>query len=131
MPPIVVAPDEGRTTIVLEPDERAPALARRFVGGWFREWGISDDSDARVVASELVTNSLVHGKGPIVLRVLRDEDDGRPVIEAWDGGDGMPEVQPEDRAALGGRGLLMVSRLAVAWGTRPLLEGGKVTWAKC
>lgn len=131
MLPTAVAPDEGRTTIVLDASGRAPALARRFVAEWFREWGIADDSDARVVVSELVTNSLVHGKGPIVVRLLRDEDDGRPVIETWDGGDGMPEVQPENHVALGGRGLLMVSQLALAWGTRPLLEGGKVTWAKC
>ncbi|TDD85352.1 ATP-binding protein [Actinomadura darangshiensis] len=128
--PKAVAPGEV-PTIVLEPSGRAPALARRFVAECFREWGIADDSDARVVVSELVTNSLLHGKGQIVVRMVRDETDGRPVIEAWDGGDGTPEIQPEDHAAMGGRGLLMVSQLAVAWGTRPLLEGGKVTWAKC
>ncbi|MGP4024646.1 ATP-binding protein [Actinomadura sp. 3N407] len=129
MPPTAVAPEAP--TLVLEPSDRAPALARRFVAERFREWGIADDSDARVVVSELVTNSLVHGDGPIVVRVLRDERDGRPVIEAWDGGEGRPAVQPEDHAATCGRGLFMVSRLAVEWGTRPLLEGGKVTWAKC
>lgn len=79
MPPTAVAPEVP--TLVLEPSERAPSLARRFIAGWFREWGIADDSDARVVVSELVTNSLVHGEGPIVVRVLRDERDGRPVIE--------------------------------------------------
>lgn len=129
MPPTAVAPEAP--TLVLEPSDRAPALARRFVAERFREWGIADDSDARVVVSELVTNSLVHGDGPIVVRVLRDERDGRPVIEAWDGGEGRPVVQPEDHAATCGRGLFMVSQLAVEWGTRPLLEGGKVTWAKC
>jgi anti-sigma regulatory factor (Ser/Thr protein kinase) len=124
-----VAP--GAQTLVLEPSDRAPALARRFVAAWFREWGLGDDSDARTVVSELVTNSLVHGEGPIVVRVPREESDGRPVIEVWDGGEGRPQVQPEDTAALSGRGLLMVAQLAVAWGTRPLVEGGKVTWAKC
>ncbi|WP_433474704.1 ATP-binding protein [Spirillospora sp. CA-142024] len=129
MPPTAVAP--GVPTLVLEPSDRAPALARRFVAEWFREWGIADDSDVRVVVSELVTNSLVHGEGPIVVRVVRDERDGRPVIEVWDSGEGRPEVQPEDHAATCGRGLFMVSQLAVEWGTRPLLEGGKITWAKC
>ncbi|GAA0601912.1 ATP-binding protein [Actinomadura livida] len=129
MPPTVVAPEVP--TLVLEPTERAPSLARRFVAGWFREWGIADDSDARVVVSELVTNSLVHGEGPIIVRVLRDKRDGRPVIEAWDGGPGLPEIKPEDDSATSGRGLLMVSQLALDWGTRPLLEGGKLTWAKC
>jgi anti-sigma regulatory factor (Ser/Thr protein kinase) len=118
-------------TLVLEPSGRAPSLARRFVADRLREWGIADDSDARVVVSELVTNSLQHGEGPIVVRVLRDERDGRPVIETWDGGQGLPEIRPEDHAATSGRGLLMVSQLALDWGTRPLLEGGKLTWAKC
>lgn len=129
MPLTAVAPEAP--TLVLEPSGRAPALARAFVAEWFRKWGIADDSDARVIVSELVTNSVVHGAGPIVVRVLLDERDGRPVIEAWDGGDGRPVVQPEDAAATSGRGLLMVSQLAVEWGTRPLLEGGKVTWARC
>lgn len=68
---------------------------------------------------------------PIVVRVLRDERGGRPVIEVEDGGAGRPEVQPEDNDAMCGRGLLLVSRLAIEWGTRPLAEGGKVAWAKC
>lgn len=128
MPPTVVAPEVPE--IVLEPSDRAPGLARRFVAEQFREREISDDSDVRVVVSELVTNSWVHGAGPIVVRVLRDEHDGRPVIEVQDGGEGQPAIQPEDDATCG-RGLLLVSQLAVEWGTRPLLEGGKVTWAKC
>ncbi|MFI0484151.1 ATP-binding protein [Actinomadura sp. 9N215] len=129
MPPTVVAPEVP--TIVLPPSERAPGLARRFVGGQFRGWGIADDADALVIVSELVTNALLHGGGAIVVRLLRDGRDGRPVIEVWDGGDGRPEVQPEDHATTSGRGLLMVSLLAADWGTRPLLENGKATWAKC
>ncbi|MGI5206548.1 ATP-binding protein [Spirillospora sp. CA-108201] len=129
MAPTAVAPEVP--TLVLEPSDRAPGLARRFVGAWFRAWEIADDADARVVVSELVTNALLHGEGPIVVRLFRDERDGRPVIEAWDGGPGRPSVQPEDHAATGGRGLHLVSQLTAEWGTRPLLEGGKVTWAKC
>ncbi|MFD0538079.1 ATP-binding protein [Actinomadura luteofluorescens] len=86
MAPTAVAPEVP--TLVLEPSGRAPALARRFVGAWFRAWEIADDSDARVVVSELVTNALLHGEGPIVVRLFRDEGDGRPVIEVWDGGTG-------------------------------------------
>ncbi|URN09153.1 ATP-binding protein [Actinomadura madurae] len=127
--PTAVAP--GVPALVLEPSDRAPALARRFVAGWFREWGIADDSDARVIVSELVTNSVMHGEGPIVVRVVRDERDGRPVVEVWDGGVERPEVRPENHAATSGRGLVLVSQLAIEWGTRPLLESGKITWAKC
>lgn len=118
-------------TLVLEPDDRAPGLARRFLADWFREWGSRDDYIGRVLVSELVTNSCVHGEGPVVVRVFRDERDGGAVIEVWDGGNGRPVVCAEDVQATSGRGVFMVSELALSWGTRPLVEGGKVTWAKC
>lgn len=123
--------DEGVSTLVLEPDEHAPAKARRFVAERFAAWGITDDYTGRLIVSELVTNALLHGEGPIVLRVFQDERDGLPTIEVRDGGDGQPVVQPENYAAINGRGLQMVAGLARDWGTRPLVEGGKLAWAKC
>ncbi|WUH99770.1 ATP-binding protein [Spirillospora sp. NBC_00431] len=115
--------------LVLEPDDRAPLLARRFLAERFAEWGIEDDYTGRVVVSELVTNSYLHGKGPIVVRVFLGERDGRPVVEVWDAGEGRPEVQPEDAGALCGRGLGLMAELVHDWGVRPLNEGGKVVWA--
>ncbi|MGP4024495.1 ATP-binding protein [Actinomadura sp. 3N407] len=122
---------ECDSTVVLEPTEGAPAKARRFVAGRLAEWGIGDDHDGRLIVSELVTNALVHGDGPIVVRVFQDERDGLPVIEVWDGGEGRPVMRAENYAATDGRGLLMVAMLAHDWGTRPLVEGGKIAWAKC
>ncbi len=78
---------------------------------------------------ELVTNSFRHGKGQIVVRIFRDERDG-PVVEVWDAGEGRPEIQVENYAATGGRGLLLMAELVREWGVRPLNEGGKVVWAK-
>lgn len=112
-------------------DKQAPAAARRFVGGWFQEHGIDDSYTAQLIASELVTNSILHGEPPIVVRVVVDESDGLPVIEVEDSGDGSPRVQPESDTATDGRGLVLVSALAKEWGTRPLPGGGKVTWSKC
>ncbi|TDC19729.1 ATP-binding protein [Actinomadura bangladeshensis] len=112
-------------------DKQAPAAARQFVGEWFQDRGIKDAYTAQLIVSELVTNSLLHGLPPIVVRVVRDESDGRPIIEVEDGGDGVPCVQPESDTAINGRGLLLVAALAEEWGTDPLAEGGKVTWAKC
>lgn len=123
--------NDCESTVVLEPTKQAPARARRFLAGRFAEWGIADDHDGRLIVSELVTNAQEHGNGPIVLRVFEDEHDGLPVIEVWDGGEGRPVMRPENYAAIGGRGLLMVAGLAHAWGVRPLVEGGKVAWAKC
>ncbi|GGU93070.1 hypothetical protein GCM10010182_05620 [Actinomadura cremea] len=118
-------------TVVLESSDRAPGTARRFVADRFREWGLGDDRTARLIVSELVTNAWRHGSGPIVVRVFRDERDGRPVIEVWDGGEGRPVVRPEDHAAVCGRGVFLVSQLTDTWGIRPLTEGGKLVWAKC
>lgn len=112
-------------------DKQAPAAARRFVGEWFQDHGIGDAYTAQLIASELVTNSILHGEPPIVVRVVLDESDGLPVIEVEDSGNGSPIVQPESDTATDGRGLVLVSVLAKEWGTRPLRSGGKVTWAKC
>lgn len=117
--------------LVWSADEQAPAAARRFVGEWFRDRGFEDAYTAQLIVSELVTNALLHGVPPIVIRVVRDAADGLPIVQVEDCGDGKPCVQPESDSAIGGRGLLLVAALADEWGTDPLAEGGKVTWAKC
>jgi two-component sensor histidine kinase len=108
----------------------AAGRARRFVAARFAEWGIADDHIGRLVVSELVTNSYVHGEGRIVVRVFVDERDRLPVLEVWDGGAKLPFIPALDCTATCGRGLLLVAELVRAWGVRPLNEGGKVTWAK-
>lgn len=128
MCPTALAPETP--TLVLDPNDHAPGLARRFLAARFAEWGIEDDYVGRLVVCELVTNSYRHGEGPIVVRMFRDERDGLVVVEVWDGGEGLPVVRPENYAATSGRGLMLVAELVRAWGVRPLNEGGKVTWAK-
>ncbi|QKW38013.1 ATP-binding protein [Actinomadura sp. NAK00032] len=118
-------------TLLLEPNENAPALARDFLATLFREWGSADDFMARLVVCELVTNAWRHGEGQIILRVFRDVRPDLVMIEVWDQGDGLPVVGPEDFEATSGRGLLLMSRVVDDWGTRPIAEGGKIVWARC
>ncbi|WP_433465420.1 ATP-binding protein [Spirillospora sp. CA-128828] len=117
-------------TLVLDPTDQAPRLARGFLAERFAEWGIADDYVGRLVVCELVTNAYRHGEGAIVVRVFRDERDGLVVVEVWDGGEGQPMIPPENHAATSGRGLMLMAQLVQAWGVRPLNEGGKVTWVK-
>ncbi|MER6815435.1 ATP-binding protein [Spirillospora sp. NPDC000708] len=118
-------------TLVLDSTDAAPRLAREFLAKQFADWGIADDYLGRLIVCELVTNAYRHGEGPIVVRLRRDEHDGRPVIEVWDAGEGRPVVRPEDHAAVSGRGLRLVAEFVQdRWGVRPLVEGGKAVWAK-
>ncbi|MGH3587582.1 MAG: ATP-binding protein [Pseudonocardia sp.] len=125
------APAPEIPTLLLDPTDRAPALARNFLAAQFRAWGSSDDYVGRLVVCELTTNAYRHGEGPIILRVFRDARADLAVIEVWDQGEGLPVVGSEDFAATAGRGLLLMSQLVHDWGTRPIMEGGKIVWAKC
>ncbi|MFG2004290.1 ATP-binding protein [Spirillospora sp. NPDC048911] len=79
--------------------------------------------DGQTVVSELVTNALHQNSRdgsparhvPFVLY----ENDGRPLVEAWDAILGeVPRIKCATEEDLGGRGLLIVNDLAARWGYR-------------
>lgn len=130
MPTSALAPETP--ALVMEPDDRAPAKARRYLTERFRELGLTDDFVGRLVVTELVTNAYKHvGIGHTVVRVYPDPREDLSVIEVWDEGAALPVVWPEDHGATSGRGLLLVSQLVHDWGVRPLNEEGKIVWARC
>ena len=75
--------------------------------------------DALLLAGELAINGLLHGEGPITLRIGID---GRRLrVEVHDRGAGLdPEFVPVEARSdqLGGRGLQLVDALADRWGHR-------------
>ena len=84
--------------------------------------------DVVLVASEVVTNAVLHGGGPISVRItLRG-----PVlrVEVTDGGEGVPVHDQElGEDAESGRGLFIVDVLASQWGVAPTYPGpGKTVW---
>ncbi|MBT2413814.1 ATP-binding protein [Streptomyces sp. ISL-12] len=100
--------------------------ARRALRELLRHWGRPDRSEvAELLASELVTNALVHTDrdavltatvGPRALRVeVRDLVSRWPRPRAVDAGD-----------STSGRGLLLVQSLADAWGVRAHAVGKSV-----
>ena len=83
---------------------------------------------AVLVASELVTNAVVHTRGPLRLRLaLRGE---RLHLAVADHSPRLLRLaaDPDNPEAEGGRGLTVVEQLAVAWGVHHPPEGGKVIW---
>lgn len=103
----------------------AVAVARRHV--WSFCAGLPRDlvEVAILLTSELVTNAVRHAEGPIRLRMNRD-----PALLHVEVGDDSPEApvaRNADLMATGGRGVMLVDRLAAAWGVAKR-NGGKAVW---
>ncbi|GAA1898738.1 hypothetical protein GCM10009736_78960 [Actinomadura bangladeshensis] len=64
---------EGASPLVLEPNDQAPRLARRFVAERFAGWGIEDDYVGRLVVCELVTNACAPRGALSYPRLSREE----------------------------------------------------------
>jgi DNA-binding NarL/FixJ family response regulator len=103
--------------------------AREFVARTLAGWQTGvDTDDALLVASELVTNAIVHGKSACDLMLSRTGSSVR--IEARDSGGGTPDPMPPSRTGTHGRGLHIVATLAAAWGIVDVPSGGKIVWAE-
>jgi anti-sigma regulatory factor (Ser/Thr protein kinase) len=105
----------------------APRAARRALERWFGDsLGGEDLADAKLLASELVSNAVIHGRGQISLRAQLDED--RVLIEVMDEGAGFEHTVrkvPFDHVA--GRGLGIVDTVSSRWGIH---EGTTHVWAE-
>jgi anti-sigma regulatory factor (Ser/Thr protein kinase) len=113
----------------LGPQPADVPAARRFLAEHCRRWDCANlISDAQVVVTELVTNAFVHAGTRCELRAGLTDRALR--LQVTDYGPGMPDPQAADDRAEGGRGLLLVSALCVAWGVEALPDGGKVVWAE-
>lgn len=103
--------------------------ARQFVRELLEHWGDLEVHDAALtVVSELVANAIVHARTASELRVVRVE--GVVRLELTDFGRGTPAPRVVTPTHVHGRGLLLVSALASAWGMHALAGGGKVVWAE-
>lgn len=117
----------------LPPDARSPGRARRMLLSALTEAERDDVADVVVLlASELCENAVLHAgtEFEVDLRVEPDE----VVVTVSDHGAGPLEQHLAQqrrrygRAATHGRGLLLLTRLATAWGTRHERDGTHRTW---
>lgn len=96
------------------------AEAMRSVGS------IVPEDDALLVADEIASNALRHGGGSAEISV--DASRSSVHVEVRDASSKRPVLHRPGSMDEGGRGLLLVSSIATAWGTRPAAEGGKTVW---
>jgi hypothetical protein len=109
-------------------DAEADAIGaiRAYVQDSLLRHGAADDAiDAAVLcASELATNALLHGDGPIGVDIELGE---RARVTIHDRNRYLPILQRPAADDDAGRGLVMVSLFADAWGSAPD-EQGKAVW---
>lgn len=117
-----------RASIAFDRNIENTGEARGWITAFVAEHGGGDAlrDDAALVVSELVTNSLRHGAGTVMMRA--SFVDGRLNIAVTDSGDALPQQLPIDAERIGGLGLHIVERVAEEWGVAPF-PGGKTAWA--
>ncbi|HVT65629.1 MAG TPA: ATP-binding protein [Mycobacteriales bacterium] len=116
-----------REVLTLVSSRQAPAEARRAVHDFATAVSPSTARTAELLASELVTNAVTHGRGEV--RLVMEYDSDGLAVTVTDDEPAMPEVATASPAAQGGRGLRMVEVLSSAWGVKPDRRGhGKGVW---
>lgn len=109
------------------PEPSAVAGVRREVARWLGERGLDEEAFVtELILSELVTNAIRYGSGPIRVRLLYDRS---VICEVSDTSSTSPHLRYAAATDEGGRGLFLVAQFAERWGTR-YTPTGKVIWSE-
>lgn len=121
--------DESTNEFVcsLPASTEAPAMARRYLHEHATGLSPALLDDAEIVVSEIVTNAVLHGQPDITLRLkLRPPSVGVSVHDY--GASNLPNPDRPDETDPHGRGLLIATTLASAWGIDHHDGAGKTVW---
>ena len=107
-------------------DRRAPSKARAAIDSLTGQVSPAVVPDAKLLVSELITNSVKYGDGgPVTLEVTAD-DPNRMRVEVIDDGVGfVPVARTRAATEVGGWGLHLVETLSERWGVH---EGSTHVW---
>ncbi len=107
--------EQPRTaSITLPPEASSPRSARDLLRLLGRSWHIAALDDADLLLTEVVTNVVLHAHTTMSLQVRWADD--RLRVEVTDCSPAMPRPRRATRRSEHGRGLLLLDRLADAWG---------------
>jgi anti-sigma regulatory factor (Ser/Thr protein kinase) len=110
----------------LPSSNESPLMARAFLRATLQTWKLDGFGEiTELLASELVSNVVVHVGTPMTLRVTRQPSAIRVDVE--DPSDVLPELRHPGIDEEHGRGVLFVSELAADWGAERT-EDGKIVW---
>ena len=94
----------------------APGIARRMCSAACHDWGLAAlATDCELLVSEVVTNAVVHGTGPILMELSADA--GTMHVSVIDRNTYHLGLPDDDPMATSGRGLSIVDALATDWGS--------------
>jgi DNA-binding NarL/FixJ family response regulator len=99
--------------------------ARRFVREAIDSAAEEVMADVELLVSELVINAVVHASSSPRIDIVLGRDSYR--VEVYDDDPTMPELREPGLHDRGGRGILLLDRLASRWGADPHGRG-KVVW---
>jgi anti-sigma regulatory factor (Ser/Thr protein kinase) len=117
----------------LDPEPVQAGRAREWARKALPGWGLDEHADlVEMIVSELVTNAIRHGHGPIGIRL--SYTDGDLWIEVTDHGAGWPRLRYPSIDDTSGRGLALIDALTElsdgTWGVIRHTRGpGKTVYA--
>ncbi|MCX4437624.1 MULTISPECIES: SpoIIE family protein phosphatase [Streptomyces] len=108
-------------------DPAAVHTARKAAARQLSQWGLDHlVATVQLIVSELVTNAIRYGGGPICLRLIQHQV---LTCEVSDSNTSHPRPRQPHTIDENGRGLFLVAQLSRRWGSRSATDG-KVVWAE-